>query len=397
MTGERNPELPAGYSYDYINAEVIMTRMAVKDGRFVLPDGMTYRLMVLPPLKTIRPEVLEKLAALVKEGGVILGPKPEKSPSLEGYPKCDEQVKHVADELWGASIADTRAIEKGWVLTYTDLQQAMDFIKVPADFNPEGKYPVVWTHRTKPGMEIYFVSNQGKEKLVFMPSFRIAGKQPQLWDAVTGKIRLLKEFKFEGDRTFVPLTMEPGQSWFIIFSDQKSGTSAESFESNFPEKETIMEVKGPWKVDFVNKKIGPDQPVVFEKLIDLGKNAADNIRFYSGTMVYTADFDLAQVPDSKHVYIDLGEVKVIAHVKINGQEAGGIWMYPWTAEVTGMLKKGNNTVEIEVANLWRNRMILDSQLPEKERYTWTIVSDARLGETPPASGLMGPVTIKEIK
>lgn len=72
-------------------------------------------------------------------------------------------------------------------------------------------------------------------------------------------------------------------------------------------------------------------------------------------------------------------------------------MYPWTAEVTGMLKKGNNTVEIEVANLWRNRMILDSQLPEKERYTWTIVSDARLGETPPASGLMGPVTIKEIK
>lgn len=397
MTGSRNPELPAGYSYDYINAEVIMTRLSVKDGRFVLPDGMSYRLMVLPQLKTMRPELLEKIASLVKEGGVILGPKPEKSPSLEGYPTCDDQVKHIGDELWGTSISDTRAVEKGWVLTYADLQQALDFIKVPADFNPEGKYPVVWTHRIGPDMDIYFVSNQGDELVNFSPSFRVTGKQPQLWDAVTGKVRLLKEFKVAGNRTIVPLVMEPGQSWFIIFSDQKSGTSAENFESNFPEKETIIDVKGPWTVDFANKKIGPDQPIVFEKLIDLGKSAADNIRFYSGTMVYTADFDLAQVPDSKHVYIDLGEVKVIAHVKVNGQDAGGIWMSPWTADVTGMLKKGKNTVEIEVANLWRNRMILDSQLPEKERYTWSIVSDARSGETPPTSGLMGPVTIKVIK
>lgn len=399
MTGTRIPELPAGYSYDYINAEVILDRLGVKDGKFVLPDGMSYRLMVLPPLKTMRPEVLEKIAELVKEGGVILGPKPSESPSLKGYPGCDEQVRILADDLWGSSvIGDTRPVGLGYVMTCPDLQQALDFIRVPADFNPEGKYPVVWTHRTMPGMEVYFISNQGNGKIDFSPSFRVSGMQPQLWDAVTGKIRLLNEFREEGGRIRVPLTMEPGQSWFIVFSDRKSGVSDEGMNVNFPQTKTIMELGGPWTVDFLNKQIGPEKPVRLDKLIDLSAIEEQDIRYYSGTMIYSTEFNtefnLGEIPDSRHIYLDLGNVNVIARVKINGREAGTVWMHPWRTEISALLKNGRNTVEIEVANLWRNRLIFDGGLPQDKRYTWTIVSEAKPGDVPPPSGLTGPVTIK---
>ncbi len=401
MTGARIPELPAGYSYDYINAEVILDRLSVKDGKFVLPDGMSYRLMVLPPLKTMRPEVLERIAVLVKEGGAVLGPKPSESPSLKGYPGCDEQVRILADDLWGSGPAgQARQVGLGHVMTYPDLQQALDFIKVPADFNPEGKHPVVWTHRTMPGMEIYFISNQGNEKISFSPSFRVSGMQPQLWDAVTGKIRLLNEHSEEGGRTRVPLTMEPGQSWFIVFTGRKSGVSDEGMNMNFPQTKTLMELGGPWTVDFLNKKIGPEKPVELVRLLDLATLEEQDIRYYSGTMIYSTEFDIdfnsREIPDSRPVYLDLGDVNVIARIKVNGREAGIVWMYPWSAEISGLLKNGRNNVEIEVANLWRNRLILDSGLPQDQRYTWTIVSEARPGDAPPPSGLTGPVTIKTV-
>ncbi len=395
MTGARNPELPAGYSYDYINAEVIINRLSVKEGRFVLPDGMSYRLMVLPPLKTMRPEVIEKLAALVKEGGVILGPKPEKSPSLEGYPTCDEQVNKVAEELWGNDTSlKTRQVGKGLVLNHMDLSQAFTFLKITEDFISGGKFPVLWTHRTRPGLDIYFITNQGKEQIKFNPSFRITGTKPQLWDAVTGEMRLLNEFSDDGVRTSVALTMEPGQSWFIVFADKINGVSYGQSNLNFPDKKVLMNIGGPWKLDFVNKKIGPIGPVQMATLVDLSKSEAENIRYYSGTINYSADFELEKIPGDKKVFIDLGDVKVIAHVKINGKDAGGVWMYPWSLEVKNLLKTGKNTVEVEVANLWRNRLILDNRLPEKERYTWTIIKDTKPDETPPSSGLLGPVTIK---
>lgn len=396
MTGARNPEIPPGYSYDYINGEVILERLTVQDGRFVLPDGMSYRILVLPPLKTIRPEILEKLNNLVREGGIILGSRPEKSPSLKGYPECDQKVKRLADELWGVGGPDTKSLQvgQGFVLSNMGLKEALDFRKVPEDFNPEGKFPVLWTHRTMPGMDIYFITNQGNERITFNPSFRISGKKPQLWDAVTGKMRLLGEFTVQGDRTFVPLAMEPGQSWFVVFSDQQKGISSEGFKTNFPGRKVLMNLGGPWKVDFANKAIGPDQPVALALLTDLAKSDSDPVKYYSGTMTYRTEFDLEKIPSANKVYLDLGDVKVIANVRVNGSDAGGIWMFPWILEVKGLLKTGKNNIEVEVANLWRNRMIFDSRLPLKDRYTWTIVSDAKPDEAPPPSGLLGPVTLK---
>ena len=395
MTGTRQPEIPSGYSYDYINAEVILNRLTVRDGKFVLPDGMSYKVMVLPPLKTMRPEVLEKIAALVKAGGTILGPKPEKSPGLKDYPECDQKVKQLADELWGTEIAGTiqRRVGEGYVMEGMSLAQVLEFCRTEPDFNPEGNYPVLWTHRTMPGMDIWFLTNQGNETLTFTPSFRTSGKAPQLWDAVTGKIRLLREFREENGRTFVPVTMEPGRSWFIVFTNHAGKISDEGLTANFPGMRIFRVLEGPWKLDFADKKIGPRMPVTLDKLSDLALSENDSIRYYSGTMTYTSEFDLETVPAGK-VYIDLGAVSVIASVKINGSDAGTAWMSPWRLEAGKLLKKGRNDIQVEVANLWRNRLIYDSRLSPGERYTWTQVSDIGAGEAPLSSGLAGPVTLK---
>jgi len=183
MTGARNPELPDGYSYDYINAEVILTRLSVKDGKLVLPDGTSYSVMVLPPMNTMRPELLVKIESLVAQGGVIFGQAPEKSPSLENYPECDRQVKELAEKLWGAGKENGSAIKKygnGYVVDELDLKATMETLGVTKDVDIDSDQPVLWTHRSMPGMEIYFLTNQSEEEITFTPSFRVAGMKPQL-------------------------------------------------------------------------------------------------------------------------------------------------------------------------------------------------------------------------
>lgn len=129
MTGVRDPELPRGYSFDYINAEVIEKRLSVKNGKLVLPDGMAYRILVLPKLETMRPELLRKIKELASKGAVVLGPKPSRSPSLQNYPRADEEVKVMAAELWGNIDGKKLLVNrygKGMVIDGMDMQQALN-------------------------------------------------------------------------------------------------------------------------------------------------------------------------------------------------------------------------------------------------------------------------------
>jgi hypothetical protein len=86
----------------------------------------------------------------------------------------------------------------------------------------------------------------------------------------------------------------------------------------------------------------------------------------------------------------------MADIKVNGRGAGGVWTPPWQVDVTGLVKTGENRLDIEVVNTWVNRLIGDSALPENERRTWTTFRVSEPVRTLQTSGLIGPVTIKSV-
>lgn len=391
MTGTTQPALPAGYSFDYINAEVIQNRLSVRDGRLVLPDGMSYGILVLPPLQTMRPELLKKIEDLVMQGASILGPAPARSPSLQHYPVADETVKQIAARLWGASGDTTgiRTVGKGRVLRGMNMQAALDHLHIPPDCLA-GADSVLFIHRRTREGDIYMVSNQSSQTIRIEPRFRVSGKAPQLWDAVTGTTRVLGQFTSTGSTTTVPLVLAPLQSHFILF---QSSAATPSGSPNFPEQRELAVISQPWQVNFLDKKRGPQQTIPFPQLTDWTQRSEDRIRYYSGKAIYTNSFTAPVFTKSQRVMLDLGDVKVMAKVKLNGRYAGGLWTAPWQLDITDMIEPGENSLEIEVVNTWVNRLIGDSKLPQAQRSTWTSFNTYKPESPLEPSGLKGPVRL----
>lgn len=398
MTGARIPEMPDGYSYDYINAEVIMNRLTVKDGRLVLPDGMSYSLLVLPPLEKMRPELLQKIAELVKKGAKVYGPPPSRSPSLQNYPAADLTVKQLVQELWDEADIKARKSGKRSVMNNMSLKEALDITGVLPDVRVTESTPVLWIHRKMNDCDIYFITNQSDNRLAFEAAFRVSGMQPELWDPLNGRVRDLKVFTHNGGMTEIPLQLESYGSAFIVFRRSSDSRSEKPMvKTNFPDPVTLLQISTPWEVTFDKTLRGPENRIMMETPEDWTKSRDERIRFYSGSAVYRNSFTLREIPAGENIIIDLGKVGVMAEVKVNGRFAGGVWTSPWTVDITEMVKQGENILEIEVVNNWINRLTGDSMLPEKERITWLNENPARPGDPLQPSGLMGPVVVRSIK
>lgn len=398
MTGVREPEIPKGYSYDYMNAEVILRDLSVKDGRLVLPHGTSYRILVLPPLETMRPEVLQKIEQLVVDGAVIMGPPPNRSPSMEGYPKADEKVKTLASKMWGDLSVKQRTYGQGTILTGMTMEEAFALLKVVPDCLFAANDPVLYTHRKLGEVEIYFITNQSEQMIRIEPKFRVQDKQPELWDAITGSVRLLPAFMQSGEITSVPLQLEANGSAFIVF--RKTGKPTVSgWDGNYPAFETVITFDRPWIVTFGSDEIkrGPVQSVIFEELLDWTQHSNESIRYYSGTATYKTSFTCKENPAGKDFFLDLGKISCMAKVKLNGHYAGGVWTAPYRLDVTQWLKEGENMLEVEVVNTWVNRLIGDQNLPEGGRRTWAHNNPWKADSPLQSSGLIGPVTLKSIK
>lgn len=392
MTGICTPELPAGYSFDYINGEVLLQRASVEDGRIVLPSGMKYRLLVLPQLETMRPEILQKIKELLQAGACVIGPAPKYSPSLSDYPAADRKVQALASELWGDQTESVRTIGKGRLfMPATSLQPVLEALNVKPDMRVNSGTPVLFIHRATDEGDIYFISNQSENPVDINPSFRVAGKLPELWNPLTAEIRLLPEFTCADGVTTVPVRLEGFESSFIIF--RKKGTPVKTTARNYPVKEVLATVTSPWQVDFEKGKRGPEEAVTFSALQDWTESTDPSIRYFSGKAIYTNRITLDELPQ-KALYLDLGKVMVMAKVKINGQYVGGVWTTPYRLPVGDFLRKGENLIEVEVVNNWRNRLIGDASLPEKERGTWTNVNPWNADSPLQSSGLIGPVEIQ---
>ncbi len=403
------PGLGKGYDYDVCNAEVLLTRLSVKDGRIVLPDGMSYRVLVLPESKRMPLEVASKIRELVQAGATIVGPKPESDSGLKGYPQCDTDVKKIAAEVWGA--CDGQQVKQNtfgkgrafWGKTLGEIFQADG---LSPDFTYTGDAFIDFIHRTADGAEIYFLANRKSETATVDAVFRVSGKQPELWDAVSGARRDLPAFESKDGRTTVPLEFEPDGSMFIVFrkdvKSEKLNVKSEG-QKNFQEMKTMQEITGPWTVQFDPQWFYPTEGmsgdqvrglISFDKLEDWTLRPEPAVKHFSGTAVYKKEFRIQEsgFSSGKGLFLDLGVVKESARVKLNGKDLGVVWCHPWRVEITSAVKPGDNQLEIEVVNLWPNRLIGDRGLPVPQRRTRTNVSiDPKQTILP--SGLLGPVRI----
>lgn len=409
MTGITQPALPKGYQFDYINAEVILRDMTVKDGMLTLPHGTSYRMLVLPELKTMRPGLLAKIKQLVADGGVILGPRPERSPSYENYPHADEHVRDMAGQLWGdvdgVQIRSAR-FGKGLVLNGMDMAEALATVHCLPDCALGADLPVVYCHRRLPDADIYFLANQSSEKVAFSSVFRVSGRQPELWNPAMGTCRTLNVYEENGETTAVPLELEPLESAFVVFKTVKDATDtathAEMAEAtggsgstNYPEPQTVAVLSGPWTLTFDSAQRGPATPVVTGTLFDWSTSEDDAVRYYSGKVIYQTEFDLPE-PAASSLFINLGDVMVMAKVKVNGKEVGGVWTAPYRLDISDAVQTGNNRIEVSVVNTWMNRLIGDCALAPEERPTWSPCNPWNVSSPLQKSGLLGPVSIEAI-
>jgi hypothetical protein len=302
--------------------------------------------------------------------------------------------------LWGEDYTEGKLVRqygKGYLMAGTGIQEVFDEIGVEKDVDLQDEVPVLWTHRTLPGMEIYFFTNQSKEESVDLsPSFRVEGLKPQLWNPVNGELRSLNEYTQKDGRTTVPLELKAKESMFVVFTNQRNENVDAGYAENFPEPQTLQTIKGDWKVYFKNKDIAPEEPEVWNQLKDWTDSENDQIRYYSGTATYTTQFTVEEIPEKGNLFLDLGEVGVMASVSLNGRNLGGVWVNPYILPINGKLKEGENTLEIKTVNTWRNKLVQEDLLPQDEQYTWVKVDDVEPDEKLMPSGLLGPVTIKFI-
>lgn len=402
----------AGYDYDVATEEVILTRMSVRDGRIVLPDGMSYRVLVLPDRRSISLPVLRKLKELVSAGATIIGPKPDSATSLQNYPKSDEDVARLAGEVWGDCDGKTKTehrVGRGRVIWGKTARQVLLADDVKPDFeytirgvvlpatNESQPAPVLdYIHRYGDRGDIYFVCNRTDRIVEADVRFRVAGRIPELWDPLTGQIRTLAAYAVAEDRTTVPLQFTPYASWFVVFRKESESREAGTGASNFPKFDVTLEITGPWTVGFDPQWGGPES-AEFTKLESWTTRPEDGIRFYSGTATYVKTFDLPQSQAAgreSRIYLDLGDVRQLAEVRLNGKECGIVWAPPFRVDVTEVLQPTGNRIEVEVVNFWSNRVIGDQSLPPEQRRTRSNIRKLT-AKTPLAeSGLLGPVTLQ---
>ena len=209
-----------GYDWDECGTEVVLTRMAVKDDRIVLPDGMSYRVLALPWSQTMTPELLRRVKELVQAGATVIGPKPSASPSLCGFPQCDEEVKSLAAELWGD--ADGQGVKehrlgKGRVIWSDSPEKVLANLNVPADFT--AGQPLRCIHRRADDAEIYFVANLQPYGFTTTCSFRVAGRIPELWWPDSGRTERAAMWQEKDSRTHVVVPFEASGSVFVVFRE----------------------------------------------------------------------------------------------------------------------------------------------------------------------------------
>ena len=396
------PAPPEGYDYDYVNTDVLLNRMSVDAaGRIVLPDGMSYRVLVLPETDRMTLPVLRKLRELIAGGATVLGPRPVKSPSLAGYPQTDIELQAIANELWGDTDGISRtkhSFGKGQVVWGQALAEVLAGLRLAKDVESsrvlDGSVP--WIHRRTGDADIYFVVNRSDRPQEIDIRFRVSGKEAELWHPDTGAIEPASYTTAEG-RTTVPLKMAARESVFVVF---RRSTAVPMRTQPGANVTTLATVDGSWSISFP-PGFGAPPKIEVAKLESWTVNADQGVKYFSGTAAYTKTVQAprAWFRPGAQILLDLGGVSDLAEVSINGKAVGALWKAPYSVDITQSLKPGSNQLEIKVTNEWTNRLIGDRSAPADKKILSAPTPPPGAPSTPPplvTSGLLGPVTIVSV-
>lgn len=390
------PAPPEGYDYDVCGDE-ILTRTSVKDGRVVLPGGMSYRALVLAGGDRLTLAAARHLRKLVADGAVVIASsKPVGSRSLADGTTGDAEVRKIADELWGpgkSTGSGEQITGRGKVIWGRTPAEVLSGLGLPKDFEAGPNKPqqkILFAHRRSGIDDIYFVANHRAEPVAFTGVFRVQGKIPQVWNPETGEISAFPDFAAKQDRIDVPIALEAHGSLFVVFRDQPAPkVNTGGLVGDVPVWKTIS---GSWEVGFQPKSGAPEQ-LIFPALISWPEHSDPGVRNYSGTATYRQEFDLSSVPTGK-VILDLGRVEALASVSLNGIGLGVLWKTPFAVDVTKALRSGKNQLHVKVVNVWTNRLIADAGLPEAQRVSWATYNPYKPGDRLLPSGLLGPVVLR---
>lgn len=397
-----------GFDYD-VTDETMFLQLKVKDGKVIVPGGVEYSILVLPNHNVLSMAVLEKIEELLKGGTQILGNKPESSASLVGGEKEKKQFRELRNKIWGNTNTEKgeKKYGKGLLAWGVNAREYLLSKGVVPDFNvveSNSKTDFDYIHYIAGESDVYFVTNQTTERKKINCQFRVSGLQPELWDALSGEIRVAKAFSQEDGLTNVPLTLEPYGATMIVFNTPIDVNKQGSSKQNYTDYKTVKSIAGEWSVNFDPNWGGPGV-VTFPVLADWSQHSNKGIKYYSGTAVYNKVFNVDfNLQKDKRYFLQLENVKDvgIAEVKINGIDKGVLWTKPFRVDISEELKKGGNILEIKVVNSWFNRVAGDEIFPNENQLSSTnvvLINDFRgipRKEIPlEPSGLLGPVTIEE--
>jgi hypothetical protein len=386
LFGSKSPDIPEGYNFDYVNADALRKRLSVKDGQITTPSGMRYRVLMLDPnSRTMSLPVLRKIRDLVKAGAVVVGDKPVATPSLSDNVA---EFEAIANALWGSTPGE-HIYGKGRVVdgrTLAAMQAVPDFTYT----RPRSDTKLLFVHRKLADGDLYFVSSRNHLETSVEATFRVEGKQAELWHPDTGK-RELASYRMADGRTTVPLRFDPYQTVFVVFrkpTKERSNTVPPVVET------PIASIEGMWDVHFQPGRGAPDS-IVLDHLRSWSEHSDSRVKYFSGRGTYIKTF---QVPDfwlqpGTRLWLDLGDVKNIAEVTINHKPLGILWKAPFKVDITDALKPGDNVLEVAVTNLWVNRLIGDQQPNAPRKVTFTTQAFFRADSPLLPSGLLGPVRL----
>jgi hypothetical protein len=383
------PNLPAGYGFDYINADGLIHMFHAANGQITTASGMSYRLLALDPYsKHMSLPVLRAIYKLVEQGAVVAGAKPTDTPSL-----ADDQAEfaRLNTELFGDGTG-VHAVGKGKVYAGQDAATALQALGVAPDFDhskPEPDARVVFVHRKLADGDIYFLDNRNDRDETLDASFRVTGKMPELWHAETGKVEPVS-YKIANGRTTLPLHLEPWGTVFVVF--RKPATVPVRTLPAVAETR-LATVDGPWNVSFQAHR-GAPASVTLDKLVSWSDSTDAGVKYFSGAGTYTESIEAPAdwFKPGASLWIDLGDVKNLAEVSVNGTSLGVVWHAPYRVDVTQALKAGKNEISVKVVNAWVNRLIGDQQ-PGATKYTYADITPYTAESPLQPSGLLGPVVV----